>query len=339
MDALPLGAGKYNKLVTKDELDTKQNELTFDDTPTEGSSNPVTSNGIKEAIDNATPNLQYDNLPTYNSEKLVKSGRIYAALGNRRELVYETGEPTSTSNRIVTSRSAYAYVNPIKLDVADIKSYIPSGTNSTDNKLVNQSDISNFQTELEFDTTPTDGSTNPVESNGIYDAIKVVKDDVDDINELIPEGTSSENKLADKAYVDKKVGDSATNIGQTITNVNNTLTQHIADTNVHLSSGQIEDIAKIDDIDDTVYVIKKEISLAASESNKLIDKKYVDDKLDEKQNTLDFDSTPTQGSENPVTSGGVYTDIQGVKDKIPASASASNKLVDIKFFGEKLKLK
>jgi hypothetical protein len=97
------------------------------------------------------------------------------------------------------------------------------------------SGISGKQDILTFDTIPTDGSTNPVESNGIYDAIKVVKDDVDDINELIPEAASSENQLADKTYVGTEIGTAVTNVGQTITGVNNTLTQHIADTNVHLS--------------------------------------------------------------------------------------------------------
>lgn len=36
-------------------------------------------------------------------------------------------------------------------------------------------------------------------------------------------------------------------------------------------------------------------------------KSYVDDELAEKQNALTFDSTPTINSNNPVTSGGVYT--------------------------------
>jgi hypothetical protein len=38
-------------------------------------------------------------------------------------------------------------------------------------------------------------------------------------------------------------------------------------------------------------------------------KKYVDDGLGTKQNTLTFDTTPTSGSSNPVTSGGVYSAI------------------------------
>ena len=38
--------------------------------------------------------------------------------------------------------------------------------------------------------------------------------------------------------------------------------------------------------------------------------------IDSKQDTLTFDSTPTSGSTNPVTSGGVYTEIDGIADMI-----------------------
>lgn len=233
---IPEGASSSNYLVTKEELDTKQNELTFDKTPTLNSSNPVTSDGIRKAIDNATPNLQYDNLPTEGSEKLVKSGRIYAALGNRQQLEYETADPVNTSgDKIVTSRIAYHYVNPIKSDVTNLRggvnaigSYIPSGTNSTDNKLVNQNSLSSYQTKLEFDETPTAGSIKPVTSRGIYTALSEkqntlsfdskpisnstkpvtsggVYSDIEAIRQKIPTQASSSNQLADKNYVDTNI--------------------------------------------------------------------------------------------------------------------------------------
>ena len=195
-------------------LSGKQDILTFDTTPTKNSSNPVTSNGIREAIDNATPNLQYDDLPTKDSEKLVKSGRIYAALGNRQKLEYETNDPVSTSgDKIVTSAVAYHYVNPIKSDVTNIKSYIPSGTNSTTNKLVSQSSLSSYQTKLTFDPKPTSGSTNPVTSNGIYLDIKDIKD-------KISTQASSSNKLADKNYVDTNISTASATFRGTYSAVN-----------------------------------------------------------------------------------------------------------------------
>lgn len=47
---------------------------------------------------------------------------------------------------------------------------------------------------------------------------------------------------------------------------------------------------------------------------------YVDTALSGKQNTLTFDNTPTSGSTNPVTSGGVYTALSGKVDKVQASS-------------------
>ena len=50
-------------------------------------------------------------------------------------------------------------------------------------------------------------------------------------------------------------------------------------------------------------------------SNHATSKDYVDTGLSGKQNTLTFDNTPTDASNNPVTSGGVYTALTGKVDK------------------------
>lgn len=216
----------------------KQDTLTFDTTPTLNSSNPVTSNGIKLAIDNATPNLQYDNLPTYNSEKLVKSGRIYAALGDRQKLEYETADPVSTSgDKIVTSAVAYAYVNPIKLDVATIKSYIPSGTNSTDNKLVNQSSLSNYQTTLNFDNAPQANSSNPVKSSGIYTALRGKQDTISDLVNIRNNATAGAAAEANaKSYTDTKIGEITAKISSNASSTNQLVDKAYVDTNIATAS-------------------------------------------------------------------------------------------------------
>lgn len=62
-----------------------------------------------------------------------------------------------------------------------------------------QGQIDDLQAEkmplTEIDTTPTDGSTNLVESGGVYDAIDNVQQDVDDINALISTSATPTNKL------------------------------------------------------------------------------------------------------------------------------------------------
>lgn len=98
----------------QDQLNAKQNTLTFDEVPTDNSTNPVTSNGVYDAlslkenlsnkvtsISSSSTDIQYpsakllydqlvlkqdtltfDNTPTENSNNPVKSGGIYTAIAN-----------------------------------------------------------------------------------------------------------------------------------------------------------------------------------------------------------------------------------------------------------------
>jgi hypothetical protein len=50
--------------------------------------------------------------------------------------------------------------------------------------------------------------------------------------------------------------------------------------------------------------------------------------LNGKQDTLTFDNVPTQGSDNPVKSSGIYNVIKAITDLIPAEATAQNQLAD-----------
>ena len=58
----------------------KQDKLTFDTTPTEGSINPVTSDGIKKAIDAKQNVLTFDTKPIAGSTNPVTSGGIKSAM-------------------------------------------------------------------------------------------------------------------------------------------------------------------------------------------------------------------------------------------------------------------
>lgn len=324
-NAIPSNASSTNKLVTKKELDTKQNTLEFDTTPTKNSTNPVTSGGICSVLDEHWEHIAnaegiatgiQSHMPSdlEVGETLVGGqeygqtiANINQELSGKQDTLYFDTTPTAGSDRPVTSdgiRQAIDNATPNlqydNLPTKDSEKLVKSGRIYV--ALGNRS-------KLTFDTKPTDKSTNLVESGGIYS-------DIEDIRVKIPEAASSENQLADKTYVGTEIGTAVTNVGKTITGVNNTLAQHISNTNVHLSNGQIEDIAKIDGIDDDLSTVKGQIgtiegkiSSDASSENKLTDKKYVDDK------------------------------IKGIEDKIPTSASASNKLVDIKFLSDKLKSK
>lgn len=64
----------------KDALDGKQNSLTFDETPTADSTNPVMSGGIKTALDSKQGTLSWDETPTTGSNNPVRSQGIKTAL-------------------------------------------------------------------------------------------------------------------------------------------------------------------------------------------------------------------------------------------------------------------
>ena len=82
----------------------KQNALTFDTTPTEGSTNPVTSGGVKAALDDVQSSLVLDDTPTANSSNLVKSGGVKSALDLKQD----------KSTAITTSNIASQTVNKAK---------------------------------------------------------------------------------------------------------------------------------------------------------------------------------------------------------------------------------
>ena len=82
----------------------KQNALTFDTTPTEGSTNPVTSGGVKAALDDVQSGLVLDDTPTANSSNLVKSGGVKSALDLKQD----------KSTAITTSNIANQTVNKAK---------------------------------------------------------------------------------------------------------------------------------------------------------------------------------------------------------------------------------
>lgn len=78
------------------EFNNKQDTLTFDDAPTNGSSNPVKSSGIYTALAGKQNTLTFDDAPTSGSDNPVKSGGVYTALnGLRLTKIWENSSPSS----------------------------------------------------------------------------------------------------------------------------------------------------------------------------------------------------------------------------------------------------
>ena len=176
------------------------------------------------------------------------------------------------------------------------------------------------QDKLTFDQQPTQYSTNPVVSGALYNIFQA-------INSLFPAAASSQNKLTDKQYVDGKVAGAAPNFDGIFTS----LEQLEA-----LTGMSVNDFAFVTTTDadgNTIYTRyhydgsawQMDFSFASNSFTEaqwmainsgitaMLVQKLVGlptsaeltQQFADKQDVLTFDSTPTQGSQNPVTSEGI----------------------------------
>ena len=83
----------------------KQDRLTFDDAPTQGSSNPVKSGGVYAALQNVS--VETDAVPTAGSTNAVQSGGVYSALQGKQNTLTFDSAPTPNSQNPVTSGGIY----------------------------------------------------------------------------------------------------------------------------------------------------------------------------------------------------------------------------------------
>lgn len=79
----------------------KQDTLTFDNSPTENSTNPVKSGGVFTALAGKMASMTVDTSPTQNSANLVTSGGVKSALDNLG--LTDTGWVAMTMGAAVTS--------------------------------------------------------------------------------------------------------------------------------------------------------------------------------------------------------------------------------------------
>lgn len=98
-----------------------QTQLTFDSTPTQNSTNPVTSGGVYSALANKQNTLTFDTAPTQNSSNPVTSGGVHTALTNKQNTLTFDTTPTQSSTNPVTSGGIYdalQNVTPSSVDLS-----------------------------------------------------------------------------------------------------------------------------------------------------------------------------------------------------------------------------
>ena len=157
-------------VATKDELATKQNSLIAGDNVTI-SENTISSNQVFVAT--------YGTTTFQEIKDAYEVGKI---------CICKNAELIGTLYEISNSVIRFQYTKP---NQGYIVSYSVSNNNIwTYNEL-------SIQSKLTFDTTPTEGSSNPVTSDGIKKAIDVVNTDVVNLNQSVDDVKTDLNNLTD----------------------------------------------------------------------------------------------------------------------------------------------
>lgn len=179
------------------ELSGKQDTLTFDNTPTAGSLNPVTSDGVYHAIDNVdvgvtsfngrtgavTPSSgdYYANQIDYdNTDSGLAADDVQEAIDIVKGLTDDLDEdkidkPASASQGdVLTFDGTNWDAGQLPTYDADDIGYDNTVSQLTATNVQDAVDelAAGKQDTLTFDSTPTSGSSNPVTSDGIYNAIQ-----------------------------------------------------------------------------------------------------------------------------------------------------------------------
>ncbi len=201
-----------HRLVSDTEKSTwnsKQNALTFDNTPTAGSSNPVKSSGIKTALDtkadaSAVPTKTSDltndsdfTTKQYVDEKVSSVYRFkgsvstYANLpssnltvGDVYNVVAAYGDYPAGTNWAWTSNNTWdalggsidlsEYIKSADVSAIGKSGKLADATGDSTHRTVTDSEKTTWngkQNALVFDTTPTANSANPVTSGGVKTAL------------------------------------------------------------------------------------------------------------------------------------------------------------------------
>lgn len=119
---------------------TKQDTLTFDDTPTANSNNPVKSGGIKTALDLKLDSANYVNFTGATGENAGTAGKVPAPAAQGKYLssdgAWETPDsaPTAGSNKLITSGAVKEALDNVEIDVDSALS--DSSTNPVQNKVI-----------------------------------------------------------------------------------------------------------------------------------------------------------------------------------------------------------
>ena len=314
LNALPTNADLVAALATK------QDNLTFDQTPTANSQNPVTSAGIKAAIDAAsggsTSALDAEIARAQAAEQALQDNIDAEATARQNADTTLQGNIDAEATRAQTAEQANAD------DIDAIEAKIPSAA-TAQNQLADKAYVDqSLQTDIAAEATARQNADTTLQGNIDAEATRAQTaeqanaDDIDAIEAKIPSAASAQNQLADKAYVDQSL---QTDIAAEATARQNADTTLQGNIDAEESRAKAAEQANADDID----AIEAKIPSAASAQNQLADKAYVDNVDTTLQGNINAEATRAQAAEQANAA-----DIDAIEAKIPSAASAQNQLAD-----------
>lgn len=171
----------YTKAQTDALLAQKQNELTFDNSPSPNSNNPVKSGGLYTALDGKfekaggtiTGNVTFNGSIILHDLAQIQEGNVEMTdvLDDRYELKLTFDNvPTDSSANPVKSGGVYNFV------INSLSGYTPTANFATINgSVITQGgniQVLVPQGAITIDATPSPNSQNAVSSGGVYDAIE-----------------------------------------------------------------------------------------------------------------------------------------------------------------------
>lgn len=251
----------------------KQNALTFDTAPTEGSANPVTSGGVKTALSAIEDQLDG-----------ITGGGVVTGVKGASETEYRKGNVNITKANIGLGNAD---------NTADMDKPVSTAMQTALDAKANANALDNYYTKTQVDTTveTLEGkiSAIPKFAVSVVDALPATGEAA---TIYLVKTSESETGNLYTEYI--YVGGKFEKLGTQTLDLSNYATQSWVNTQINGLSA----VAKSGKLSDATEDSTHQTVTAAQKTE-----------WSGKQDALTFDSTPTAGSTNPVTSGGVKSAI------------------------------
>lgn len=226
---------------------TSSGEITIDPTPTNGSDNAVASNGVFDALATKQDTLvSGTNIKTINGTAVLGSGDITISSGTIDAVPTDGSSNAVSSNGTFDSLALKAPLASPALTGVPTAPTASNGTNTT--QIATTAFVLANAPSITTDPTPTDGSTNPVQSNGVFDALATKEP-------TITAGTTAQYYRGDKTFQTlDKTAVGLSNVDNTSDATKNSATATLINKTISGASNTLSNISQSSIINQTFEV-------------------------------------------------------------------------------------